>query len=478
MPAKVSNPLLQAATWQSFDIILGNTYITYGLLTSGFLPGPKAPSGFYERCVAIFHAPVVNHAYFSERLDAKAAQKCRIGGVSREAVQVVSAHFGGGDKQMRAPPFWCPFGADLTHFSILPNRANNNNHGGTLRRIGFVGNPKAPVKQYHVLEAICDAAQCEKVVINGRPLSDQLYADIDLLICCSEFESGPLGIFEAAACGVAVLCRKGVGNASQIKGVATFDSVIDAVALVEHWKADPSTFCSYAAAVCKEVRENWDMDTLIERHLLPVLDKMPAWLDFVEIGTCDFETEIQSCSATARGISVDPLAHYLDRLPNKPGVKKVNAAISDTDGQISCFYIASADIEGHNLPFWVKGCNSIGREHPTVANLLDARGLKGVVSFRQQQVPMWSFETFAKEFGLHQVDHLKIDTEGHDCIILASVVKTLRTNPRFLPPRKITFETNVLSAKAEQEQTIATLVNNWGYKVDSTFGDNTVLVLE
>ena len=51
-------------------------------------------------------------------------------------------------------------------------------------------------------------------------------------------------------------------------------------------------------------------------------------LDFVEIGTSNFETLIQLASEDSKGLSVEGLKMYQDELPDKPGVVKVNAAIS------------------------------------------------------------------------------------------------------------------------------------------------------
>ena len=51
-------------------------------------------------------------------------------------------------------------------------------------------------------------------------------------------------------------------------------------------------------------------------------------LDFVEIGTSNFETLIQLASEDSKGLSVEGLKMYQDQLPDKPNVQKVNAAIS------------------------------------------------------------------------------------------------------------------------------------------------------
>ena len=85
--------------------------------------------------------------------------------------------------------------------------------------------------------------------------------------------------------------------------------------------------------------------------------------DFIEIGTSDFDTLIQTCSDESIGLSIEPLQIYLDRLPNKPNVKKITKAISELDSEIDIYYIPLENIWKHNLPIWVKGCNSVSKPH-------------------------------------------------------------------------------------------------------------------
>jgi glycosyltransferase involved in cell wall biosynthesis len=116
---------------------------------------------------------------------------------------------------------------------------------------------------------ICKQVGAEPVYLIDREGAD-IYKDIDLLICCSQFEAGPLGIFEAAACGVPVLTRP-VGNAQLVKGIATFDTVDDAVAQIRAWNSSIDTLRAHAAAVTAEVRTNWSMEKLIARHIVPLV---------------------------------------------------------------------------------------------------------------------------------------------------------------------------------------------------------------
>lgn len=86
--------------------------------------------------------------------------------------------------------------------------------------------------------------------------------------------------------------------------------------------------------------------------------------DFLEIGTSNFETCIENATDDTVGISVEAIKYYLDQLPNKKKVKKLNVAISNQNSMINVYYIPEKKIEKHKLPYWFKGCNSILTYHP------------------------------------------------------------------------------------------------------------------
>lgn len=66
---------------------------------------------------------------------------------------------------------------------------------------------------------------------------------------------------------------------------------------------------------------------------------MNGYYDFIEIGSADFETLLEQATDDVKGITVEPLREYLDKLPNKENVIKVQAAISDKDGVDLIYYI-------------------------------------------------------------------------------------------------------------------------------------------
>lgn len=51
-------------------------------------------------------------------------------------------------------------------------------------------------------------------------------------------------------------------------------------------------------------------------------------LDFIEIGTSDFDSLSHHADANTYGIALEPLPFYIERLPRHPNVKRIAAAIT------------------------------------------------------------------------------------------------------------------------------------------------------
>ena len=103
-----------------------------------------------------------------------------------------------------------------------------------------------------------------------------MYDGIDLLMCFSDLECGPLGIFEAAACGCGVLTTH-VGNAGSIHGIQLFDGSVDgAIAQLTEWIENPDLFRQYRLEISTEVRNNWDMQHLIRSYFMPVVRQVAS----------------------------------------------------------------------------------------------------------------------------------------------------------------------------------------------------------
>jgi glycosyltransferase involved in cell wall biosynthesis len=456
-----NEPLWKQGGWKQYDAIISNT----SLHTLKELYGIDVTDEMRRRFVVIAHCPrFEGMKNFQEKLEGYNPLS-RYAGVSRETCEEM--------EKRGVDASYIPFGADT---DVFPR---THKVSGPIRRLGIIGGKKADtqsldeyneyvnIKGLGMFEDICQRGGFEPVFIFGRDGND-LYKGIDALICCSQLEGGPLGIFEAASCGIPVLTRR-VGNAQYVKGIATFDTADEALRQLDIWNGNVDGLREYAKAVTSEVRINWSMRTLINRHLVPVLENSHT-LDFIEIGTSDFSTEIQEAVVGRTGLSVEPIKHYLDALPDVEGVTKVRAAVSDYDGHINVYNVHPDLIKKYQLPEWVRGCNSVNNYHPTVLKLILEKRLDERELFSVERVPVITFSTLIKKHNVRGCRYLKIDTEGHDVVILNSYLECV-SRGEFSLAQKIQFEATELTP-AKVTDDMVEKMKTFGYKTFVREGDN------
>jgi FkbM family methyltransferase len=151
---------------------------------------------------------------------------------------------------------------------------------------------------------------------------------------------------------------------------------------------------------------------------------MPFY-DFIEIGTSDFDTEIQKNDSKS-GISIEPIKYYLDKLPNKKNCIKLNIGVSNYNGKCIVNYLSEETIKKYNLPDWVRGCNSINSYHITVSNLCREKFIDIEKISEKDEVEVSTVYQIMSKFDVNSVYFLKIDTEGHDTIILKKLYEEIQ----------------------------------------------------
>ena len=195
-------------------------------------------------------------------------------------------------------------------------------------------------------------------------------------------------------------------------------------------------------------------------------------LDFLEIGTSDFHTAIQKCADNHVGIVVEPVEYYLNNLPNRPNVIKINAAVAIDNQEGSCdvYYVPPVDITKYNLPGWLRGCNRINEYHPQHINL----GVQELVV--KEKVASLPLAKILKDHAVRKIALLKIDTEGADCRILLSLFAIFKTGDMDITclPRQIIFENNSLTDAAELDSVLKDAIE-LGYVAGNQNGDELIL---
>ena len=192
--------------------------------------------------------------------------------------------------------------------------------------------------------------------------------------------------------------------------------------------------------------------------------------DFIEIGTSNFDTLIQSADDNTKGISVDAVKYYIDCLPDKLNCKKINVGISNVNTTLYVYYIPENLIQQNKLPYWFKGCNCINTYHPlhishNVSHLCQIDKVKVITTY----------ELFYMN-KVRNVKYLKIDTEGHDVTILKTLFYYIKCLPVIFYPNKILFETNEHSDSKEVDDLID-LYCSIGYKLKKRGYDSVLVFL-
>lgn len=206
----------------------------------------------------------------------------------------------------------------------------------------------------------------------------------------------------------------------------------------------------------------------VYNKVLDITHSIPKHYEFIEIGTCDYDTIIQSCDDNTVGISIEPIKFYLDNLPNKKNVVKLNAAFSDKDEILEIYYIDDSKIKEHNLPHWVRGCNSTNKPHEWARKTYGEELYDSLVTI--QKTPTITWEKLVSTYKIQSIGFLKIDTEGFEHVILKSYFELCKKHPNLLAD-KIMFEFNESSNRTEL---INLLKNINDYKI--TFEQDDVIL--
>jgi hypothetical protein len=126
-------------------------------------------------------------------------------------------------------------------------------------------------------------------------------------------------------------------------------------------------------------------------------------------------------------------------------------------------YIPPTDIRDEY--YWLRGCNTLYRPHHHHSLL--------PYLVKSDSVALMNIDELLQKYEVRSIKFLKIDTEGHDCIILNGLFQYLKPRPITEYPKRIEFETNHLTSPDIVDSTIEHS-KSLGYTV-VTRGHDTIL---
>jgi len=150
---------------------------------------------------------------------------------------------------------------------------------------------------------------------------------------------------------------------------------------------------------------------------------------FIEIGTCDFDTNLPLLeSGNWRGVMVEASPPMFDSIAKKVAESGYshnatlkNVAISDFDGKID--FAVSKPMVG-----WQRGIGTVINENHTGTSLYHLENNAELVYDEVIEVPCITLDTLMTEYN--SIDYLKLDTEGHELTILQNY--SWRVKPTFI----------------------------------------------
>ena len=140
---------------------------------------------------------------------------------------------------------------------------------------------------------------------------------------------------------------------------------------------------------------------------------------FIEIGSCDFDTNIPLIeTGNWKGIMIEPSPHYFDsltkiveKIKHKENLTLDNNVISDYEGEIK--FKTSL----YTKDLWVRGISSVSDVNHKGEKLFDIPINKKFVD-KELSLPCTTLDKIIEKYNIDKIDYLKIDAEGHEMNIL------------------------------------------------------------
>lgn len=149
---------------------------------------------------------------------------------------------------------------------------------------------------------------------------------------------------------------------------------------------------------------------------------------FIEIGSCDFETNIDLITnGDWRGVMCEPATKYRDNLerlvqdnPYRHNLWIEGLAISDFNGETEFAEASDTSKGNRSMGVWRRGISSIIADHHKGERLFDLADNSDFIE-KTYKVKCMTLDMLIDNYkhkGFEKIDYLKIDAEGHETNIL------------------------------------------------------------
>lgn len=245
--------LWEYGEWESFDIILGN-----GTL-SGLTGLPQA--AYNKMICALWSIPNLSK-HFTEIINP-------IPGITWcSAGEDVQSYL---KQTHNLDSFIVSAGVSTSDF--YPTRKIKYISKVGMNGLPFVNKDWDIIKRPDMLVDIANGIGGNSIFIHSHPLNESsiMYNNIDMYICTSINDRGPYGIAEAALCKIPVISTN-TGFALNLKTIKTFETVDEAIEIINNFNKYPNILNSYIEDVYAEVVDTLSWPNIAKNYWIPVFE--------------------------------------------------------------------------------------------------------------------------------------------------------------------------------------------------------------
>lgn len=244
--------------WKHYDIILGNSAITYFPETFGLVK--KIPQEALNKMIVNIWAEVDHgNNHFIELI--KYTNGPIFTSSNKRVKDSIKNVYNINTSDVRVG--W--------HTSDFYPRRNIS----YINTIGLNGNPNVSdewckVKRPEFLIKIAKEANLRyKFLFNSEDEGVNIYNDIDMYVCTSKYDAGPSGIAECALSKIPVISTK-TGFGLELNSIRTFETPAEAVKIINELNLNPYKLEDYINEVYNEAIEKFSWNKNLPKYWLPL----------------------------------------------------------------------------------------------------------------------------------------------------------------------------------------------------------------
>jgi glycosyltransferase involved in cell wall biosynthesis len=381
--------------WKNYDAIVVNP-IQANLTESGWLFEQEDRSLFKSKLIPVYHAELdipsqhFNYGWYGSWYTTP------IGGINNYIVDQI--------KEKQVESILLPIGVNTEKFKPFKEVKK-------IKRVGFVGdNPKEDwkaIKRPEMFFEICKQAGVEPVIIKDREHGKEMYEDVDAVICTSTVEGLPTAFAEVVACKIPFISTN-VGIVREYNNVKTFENIEQAVEIIQHLNKSSKNITEYVEKLYEDVIPFRSWENILSTYWVPYFktfkDKKVS--DFIETISNSPYSLVHNSYKKNKGTIVDVGCLDWDWSNMFIGNKRVVGV----DPQEKTTPEGTELFQGLLGPFDGK----VQIEETGIGAQVSSNGDGGWYN-----ILCW--KSFCKKFNIDEVSILKINIEGAEYPLLASM---------------------------------------------------------